>query len=280
MEISTPTPLPCSCPCPGKEPNRTFSASETRLAAISQSRSLDMDLVTAEGDKVTLSYDAYAAAFYAEHSQVKAQGDNLSVEWTAFSAGQYSREVNLQVEGDLNAQEQREIRKVIRTLGRMLKKFVQGKVRPMMEKFEKLSGLETIASLEVDMTYARQEVVAQQTEMAMAYDRYGDVFSRPAQPLVLENEDLQTEASPSFVQPQVSVKQALHEEMAALVKEMAEAIKVAWAPQDKIQSSVEHMLEQQRKEMAQVDILVAELFGHIKDQLQTLFAADSATQAD
>lgn len=280
MEISTPTPSPCSCSCSGRESNRAFSASETRLAAISQSQSLDMELVTAEGDKVTLSYDAYAAAFYAEHSQVSAQGDDLSVEWTTISAGQSSREVNLQVEGDLNAQEQREIRKVIRTLGRMLKKFVQGKVRPMMEKFEKLSGLDTIASLDVDMAYARQEVVAQQTGMAVAYDQYGDALNRPVRPPVSDNGVPKTEASPPPLQTQVSVRQTLHEETVALVEEMVEAIRAARAPQEKIQSAVERMLEQQRKEMAQVDTLVVELFGHIKDQLQTLFVAESAAQAD
>ena len=43
---------------------RAWQAERTAVAAVSSSQHMDVQLVTAEGDKVTLSLDAKAAAMY------------------------------------------------------------------------------------------------------------------------------------------------------------------------------------------------------------------------
>lgn len=168
-----------------QEPNlsRSIQAFRTQLAAASSSRSLDLDLVTEEGDKVTLSIDTQDSAIYAARGEVGMDAESLYAQWGEFSGGQFEREVSLTVEGDLNKQERREIRKVIRTIIRMMHNFVQGKLNPMMAKAQKLQGLETIGSLEVEMSYERQVLVAQQTQAAVTYDPSGEKFADGTQRL-------------------------------------------------------------------------------------------------
>ncbi len=172
-------------------------AARTQLAAVTSSRSIDLDLVTEEGDKVTLSIDAKAFALYAAYGEVQVDGDGISAQWSELSAGQYERDMALTVEGDLNRQERREIRKVIKAINQMMNDFVQGKMEPMLSKAEKLGGLETIDSLELEMSYERQVVVAQQTQSSATYNQFGQSASgqvaetaAPAMPLAAEARSL------------------------------------------------------------------------------------------
>jgi hypothetical protein len=61
----------CVSPCAGRYavPQCPVEATQTQLAAISSSRSIDLDLVTEEGDKVTLSIDAKAFAMVASSGE-------------------------------------------------------------------------------------------------------------------------------------------------------------------------------------------------------------------
>lgn len=253
MEISNYTPSP-SC-CQEKGGNVAFSASETRIASISESQSLDMSLVTAEGDKVTLSYDAYAAAIYAQHGQVEAEGNYLGVQWTEFSAGQYERELMISVEGDLNDQEREEIREALKTIGHMLRKFVQGHMEPMMAKAGELADLETIASLDVSMAYERQVVTAKQTDMALAYDRNGVELDRPMSPVELGQGPLEAETE-------------------SLVKGMAEVAREVRAPRDHMLQMIERMLTKHRKDMVHKHALGGDLFDHIKERFKAFMARE------
>lgn len=250
MEILSNT----SC-CQDPGVNGAFSASETRMASVSESQSLDMHLVTDEGDKVTLSYDAYAAAFYAEYGQVEAQGGDLEIQWAELSSSQYEYALSLSVEGDLNAQEQRDIRKAIKTIGKMLKNFVQGKVKPMMAKAGKLSGLETIASLDISMAYERQVVTARQTDMTLAYDRNADELNRTAAPLEIDAVPLQTESD-------------------TLAQEMAEVARAVQAPRETVLQVTERMLAHHRR-----GSLAADLFDRIRDRFKDLMAEDEVSPA-
>lgn len=94
------------------------------MAEIAGSRSLDPEPVTEEGDKVTLSIGAQASAAYDSNSEVNSEDDFVYTRWGEYSGGQYEREERLTVEGDLNRQEHREIRKVIKTINRMMHNFV------------------------------------------------------------------------------------------------------------------------------------------------------------
>lgn len=270
MEISSRTPATGYRQDPSVK--GAFSASETRMASISERQSLDMNLVTAEGDKVTLSYDAYAAAVYAEHGQVEAWDGDLAVQWGEFSAGQYERELSLTVEGDLNKKEQREIRKAIITIGRMLNKFVEGNINPMMAKSAKLTGLETIASLDLSMAYERQVVTVRETDMTLTYGQHGGGQSRPAASIIGDS------LSRPF-QPVKSVQAPLIAASEALAKEMAEVVGTIEAPIENVLQVAERLMAKARESLAHKDALAAELFDHIGDRLKALLAAEDSLRA-
>jgi hypothetical protein len=152
----------------------TFSQSQ--LSAVSTSRSLNLSLVTAEGDKVTLSTSAQAAAVYAnlEITTVGENGDYYHRK-EELSAASYQFELDFSVEGDLNSDEQREIRQVIKTLNKMMHQLMHGNQLPDPAGIGKLSGLETIASVDAQLSYERTVMTAQQTSAAVVYDQNGAV---------------------------------------------------------------------------------------------------------
>lgn len=228
--------------------NRSLNASQTQLAAITSSRSLDMNLVTEEGDKVTFSMDAQASAIYAAYAEVGMDDDSLNAQWGEFSAGQFEREMTFTVEGDLNRQERREIRKVMKTLNRMMHNFVQGKMNPMMAKAQKLQGLETIDSLEVDMSYERQIVVAQQTQATVSYDSNGE-----AAPMAT-----------SF--PHVAGHgHAIHNEAKAVAEGMAKEVAHSQAPTDPLRELADRLLKAYRDQAAKWNPTSGRVMDHIRE---------------
>lgn len=282
MEILSNTATPYCCLEQGG--NSSFAASETRVASISESQSLDMLLVTEEGDKVTLSYDASTAASYGEHGQIEASKDGFGVQWTELSTGQYERELQLSIEGDLNDQERCEIRKAIQTLGRMLCNFTEGKVRPMESLAHSLGGLETIAQLDVNMAYEQQVLVARQTDMAVAYGQLGEGIYQPAlpveeavqAPLQNETEDTAKEAVEASMQietenlAKAGIQVALQAETKKLAKEMAKVVRAVDAPWKDMIRMTKCLFDHHCKMADQKESLVAELINNVQEQFRAL----------
>jgi hypothetical protein len=226
---------------------QSLLSTQTRLAAVTSSRTLDLNLVTEEGDKVTLSMDAKASAIYASHGAVGMDEDEMHAQWGEFSGGQFERDISLTVEGDLNKQERREIRKVIRTINRMMKKFVQGKLAPMMAKAQKLQGLETIDNLEVEMSYENQVLVAQQTLAAVSYDRTGEM----------------TPLKDATSGPMVEVP--IKAEARAVAEDIAEKVNRADAPKAPMQALADRLLKAYGDQASQWDPLGGPIMDHIRD---------------
>ncbi|MEJ2157672.1 MAG: hypothetical protein P8X96_20265 [Desulfobacteraceae bacterium] len=237
----------CSCP-KDMSTDRSLTVSQTQLAAVSSSRSLDMDLVTDEGDRVTLSIATQASAVYAAYGEVGVDDGDFHGEWGEFSGGAFEREVSFSVEGDLNRQERREIRKVIKTLHRMMNDFVQNRLNPMVSKAQKLQGLETIDSLEVDMAYERQVLVAQQTTAAISYDRTGEVA--PARPELLPVEPVDVPVS---------------KEAEVVAMDMASEVVSAPVPMDPLKELADRLLEAYQDRAAEWHPLAGQVVAHMRD---------------
>jgi hypothetical protein len=226
--------------------------SQFQMAAVNDSQWLDMSLITKEGDKVTLSVDAKASALYAAFGEVQASdADEGSARWGQLSIGQYEREVTMTVEGDLNRAERREIRNVMKTLNKMMKNFMQDKLGPMMAKAGKLQGLlHTIDSLQISMAYERRVVVAQETQAAISYDRYGETSQGPA---VSTN----------------GIELPLKAESESLATNMAQAVTSADAPPDPLREMADGLLKTYREQAARWN----PLGGLIMDRIRNLFNA-------
>lgn len=255
-----------------REPDlsRPFQASRTQLAAVTGSRSLDLDLVTEEGDKVTLSIDAQASAIYAAHGEGGMNDESLYVQWGEFSGGAFDREVSLAVEGDLNKQERREIRKVIRTINRMMQNFVQGKLNPMMAKAQKLQGLETIGSLAVEMSYERQVLVAQQTQAAVTYDQSGDVSGGAA---------ITDPASQRPAMGHPTIDGPALDAAETVAQNMAHAVVFAPAPADPLRALAHRLLQAYGDRAAEWNPLGGRILDHIREVFEKAVDVFGQSQA-
>ena len=236
--------------------SRSSLATRTQLTAVTSSRSLELDLVTEEGDKVTLSIDARASAIYAAHGEMGMDDTSLYAQWGEFSGGTFEREVSFTVEGDLNKQERREIRKVIRTINRMMHHFVQGKLNPMMAKARKLEGLETIGSLAVEMSYERQVLVGQQTQAAVTYDPSGEV---PRGAVIT---DL---ASQRPFNERPTLDGAVWDAAETVAHDMAKAVAFAPAPADPLRALADRLLQAYGDRAAEWNPVGGRILDHIRE---------------
>jgi hypothetical protein len=237
------------------------------LAAVTTSRSLDLDLITEEGDKVTLSIDTRASAIYAALGEVGMDDDSLFAQWGEFSSGHFERDVSLTVEGDLNKQERREIRKVIGTINRMMHHFVQGKLNPMMAKAQEFQGLETIGSLEVEMSYERQVIAAQQTQAAVTYDQSGE--AAPITDLAFQR--------PVIGQP--TGHQFVLETAGTVAQDMAEAVAFAPAPAEPLRALAGRLLQTYRDRAAEWNPVGGRILDHMRDVFEKALDVFGRSQA-
>lgn len=252
----------CASPCAGRDavPQRSLKASQTKLAAISSSRSIDLDLVTEEGDKVTLSIDAKAFAMVTSSGEVGMDENGVAAQWSEVQAGAVEREIQLTVEGDLNRQERREIRKVLKTINKMMAQFVRGKLAPMMSKAKKLGGLETIDSLELSMSYERQVLVAQQNQVSVAYDHYGQSASAPA-----------VEGKPSPLQFAVEAR--------SLARDMAKEVETAAVPGERFLEMAEDLFKAHRRRARRMHPMGGRAMDHIRELFKAALADQSAAES-
>ena len=77
------------------------------------------------------------------------------------------------VEGDLNRSERREIGRVLKTVDKMMKNLVAGRLDPMMAQAGQLKGLKTIEGLELGMSGDQDVAVTRESRSAVLYDANG-----------------------------------------------------------------------------------------------------------
>lgn len=143
-------------------------SAEAQRVTVSQSKSSDITIFTAEGDKVTLSSSVARQMEYATYS---AQGENGSA--SARSASyQSQRSFSFTVEGDLNREELHDIRKALRTIRKAERDVAKGDTEKALERTARLQRLDTIAELDaqiaVTQTVSVQQAAVQQVAAAPA----------------------------------------------------------------------------------------------------------------
>ena len=138
MNVSS-LPSRCGTHCP----ERTAAPTAAK-GSVSQSQNTAVTLVTAEGDTVTLSSGFESETkFETYDSRIL-----LSREW--------SRSFSLSVEGDLSREERRDIHKALRTINQVTRTLLRGDVEKAAKQSEKLQRLDSIASLEAELSITRQ----------------------------------------------------------------------------------------------------------------------------
>jgi hypothetical protein len=125
----------------------SYQSSRLNWLSVSEEQQADFDIVTAEGDRVTLSSDYRAAATLAtyEHLALSDSGyRHIEAQMLDF---QMEQDIAVTVEGDLNPQELADIKSLLSDLGAMFKEFLAsgGQESPVIdEEFAKLSSLQSV----------------------------------------------------------------------------------------------------------------------------------------
>jgi hypothetical protein len=142
-----------SCTSPAQRPHdpaatqASYQSSRLNWLSVSEEQQADFDIVTAEGDKVTLSSDYRAAATLATYEHLALSDSGYRQIEAQMLDFQMEQEIAVTVEGDLNPQELSDIKSLISDLGAMFKEFLAsgGQESPGIdEEFAKLSSLQSV----------------------------------------------------------------------------------------------------------------------------------------
>ena len=153
------------CADPGPAPDNSFySAAKVSQATISSEQSMDVTIITDQKDVVTLSFDAdFNSSYTTYEGLAKSENGYAGIEGRRFSYG-VSIEQSVKVEGDLNKQEMRDIKKVMKRIGKMMEKFLAGKMDDVAEKAQKLlKNRKSLESVDAKLEFEKSVSVLSQT---------------------------------------------------------------------------------------------------------------------
>ena len=174
------TPVCNQMRCPSVYPAAQNEVVVT-AAAVDQAQSLNMTLMTEEGDKVTLNYNTQAQATVVAYDERGVAVGHASQTQARYADVAFGQELTLTVDGDLNKEEQRDVRKALKRIGKMVTAFLQGKMEQAARHAAKLSDLDTVDNIQASygLTYSATTIVAAtQTRQYAPIDT--TPFDRPA----------------------------------------------------------------------------------------------------
>jgi len=159
--------------------------------------SADITLVTAEGDKVTLSTDAVRQAAYTRYdARGRLRGYGLERHAETFQMASVN-DISLQIEGNLNDAERADIQQALGTIEQFAADFFDGKEAEAPNQIFNLGNLNTLRSIDATLEFSQSLTVSQQTE------------TRTEAPSVLEPNAAALEAQPSTTQNPKSLLDAI-----------------------------------------------------------------------
>jgi len=132
----------------------SYQSSRLNWLSVSEEQQADFDIVTAEGDKVTLSSDYRAVATLAtyEHLAFSDSGyRHIEAQMLDFQMGQ---DIAVTVEGDLNAQELADIKSLLSDLGAMFKEFLTSGGQPPPGVDEDFASFSSLKSVQAQFEYS------------------------------------------------------------------------------------------------------------------------------
>ena len=193
------TLLSPTCGCTDAVRHREGTQSRLTQVQAETHTSADITLVTAEGDKVTLSTDAVMQAAYTRYDargRLRGHGLERHAETLQLAS---ANDISLQIEGDLNDAERADIQQALSTIEKFAADFFDGKEDEAPNQIFNLGNLNTLRSLDATLEFSQSLTVSQQTETrAMA-----------AAPPALEPNAAALEAQPSTTQNPKSLLDAI-----------------------------------------------------------------------
>ncbi len=133
-------------------PARRESSSATSVLAAqaSSETTADIDIVTKDGDTVTISLHSDVDAGYAYYRRT---GDGSELEARALVAS-VSQELQVTVEGSLDEQELADIAKLVKQIGQAIRSFVKGNTTASAQQALEGPALDSLSGFSLDMTHS------------------------------------------------------------------------------------------------------------------------------
>jgi hypothetical protein len=160
--VTSPSPT-CGCADAVRHREDTQSSPLTQVQAETHT-SADITLVTAEGDKVTLSTDAVMQAAYTRydvHGRLRWHGIKRHTETLQLAS---ANDISLQIEGNLSDAERADIQQALGTIEQFAADFFDGKEDEAPNQIFNLSDLNTLRSIDATLELSQSVTVSQQTE--------------------------------------------------------------------------------------------------------------------
>ena len=158
-----------------------------------------LSIVTAEGDKVTLSTNtAFQGTGVRYNARGVVEGQALTLRANALES-ELIRQKQITIEGDLNEQEVNDIKKIINQVNGLTRDIKSGDVKSAFANGQRITASGTIASIDVKIKHAESITLSQ------TFERKGVTHSGPvAQPITHSNE-----GGPGLLSPQDNLLQGL-----------------------------------------------------------------------
>lgn len=144
------------CRCSTEAAPIQFQGESARLAClnVSEDQSADINIVTAEGDKVTLSSDLHSEATLLTYEHLAYSNSGYETEEGRLVDYNEERNVAVSVEGELNDEELSDILALLSDLGQMLKAFLTGMGEGSVEENSAdVRQYGSLAAFEADFEY-------------------------------------------------------------------------------------------------------------------------------
>jgi len=141
------------------------STNLTRLNTSTETHT-DLSVVTASGDRVTLSAESLVRASYADlnyHSTD--QRYRLDLHATA-SEVQAHNSIQVSVQGQLDQQEEADLQRLVGKLEKVVKNFLGGDIEGALSKALKLGDLGTVASFQLNVQESEQIAITQEQQIS------------------------------------------------------------------------------------------------------------------
>jgi len=141
--------------------NLNDSISQLTTVAASHKQHADITMVTAEGDRVTLSSNSQHSVDYTTYDGlVRANGGATRLQWKELSLSSGS-ELSVTVEGDLSAEELKDIEKALKSVEKIARDFLAGDVDRAMATALNPENWESLSSLEANLSFEQVAILNQ-----------------------------------------------------------------------------------------------------------------------
>jgi hypothetical protein len=146
-----------------------FNAAQFTRVTTSQQESSDITILTAEGDRVTISADSQLSIDCATYSGLVRSNGLLGSVKTNELVIDSNRDLYISVEGDLSRQELEDIKKAIKSVDKIMGQVLSGNMEKAVAMTNKLGSLDSISSLEASMEL--EKTVTTEQTFVMSVDK-------------------------------------------------------------------------------------------------------------